>query len=116
MTTTGSLEPKQRHRRLRVGIDIVAAAMIVTGAVLVGISVSQRQHYDHALAVQASRKAQVDRAVEFEAQEFRAQARAATGQPTRLHNHSAFRRQRHHRREPAGRVAATPDGSPGASG
>ena len=81
MTTTGSLEPKQRHRRLRVGIDIVAAAMIVTGAVLVGISVSQRQHYDHALAVQASRKAQVDRAVEFEAQEFRAQHLRATTRP-----------------------------------
>ncbi len=45
--------------------------MIATGALLLGISVSQHQHHEHALAVQAARKAQVDQAASAEAQQFR---------------------------------------------
>ena len=40
-----------------------------------GISVSQHQHHDHALGLQAAHKAQVDRAAVVEAQQFRATAR-----------------------------------------
>jgi Sortase domain len=49
--------------------------MIAAGAVLAGISIGQHQHYDHALAVRAARKAQVDRAAVLEAQQFRTLAR-----------------------------------------
>jgi Sortase domain len=49
--------------------------MIVTGALLVGISVSQHQHRDRALGLQAARKAEVDRAAVIEAQQFQAVAR-----------------------------------------
>jgi hypothetical protein len=62
------------RRRLRAATDIAAAAMIATGALLLGVSVSQNHHHDHALAVQAARKAQVDRAAVAEAQQFRATA------------------------------------------
>jgi hypothetical protein len=54
--------------------------MIATGALLVGISVSQHQHHDHALGLQAARRAQVDRAAVVEAQQFQAMARPQTHQ------------------------------------
>ena len=81
MTTSGSAQPRQGRRRLRAATDIAAAAMIAAGAVLAGISVSQHQDRDHALALQAAHKAQVDRAALAEAQQFRALAatRAAQG-------------------------------------
>jgi hypothetical protein len=73
MTAIGSPGHKKGHRRLRAAIDVVGAAMIAAGAVLVGISVSQHQHYERALAAHAARKAQVDRAAVAEAVKFRAQ-------------------------------------------
>ena len=75
MTSTGSLEPKTGRRRLLRAADVAAAALIVSGALLVGISVSQHQHHDHALAAQAARKAQIEQAAKAEAQQFRAAAR-----------------------------------------
>jgi Sortase domain len=65
---------------------VAAVVMIVAGGVLSGISVSQHHARDHALAVQAARKAQVDRAALAEAQQFRAQAatRAAHGHVPRV--------------------------------
>jgi Sortase domain len=55
--------------------------MIAAGAVLAGISVSQHQHHDHALAVYAARKAQVDRATVLEARQFQAQQSRTTAGP-----------------------------------
>ena len=48
--------------------------MIAAGALLAGISIGQHEHHDHALAVQAARKAEVDRAAVAEAEQFRALA------------------------------------------
>jgi hypothetical protein len=48
--------------------------MIVSGAVLAGISVGQHQRHNHAVAVQAEVKAQVDRAAVAEAHQFQAAA------------------------------------------
>jgi hypothetical protein len=78
VTSAGSPGPKKGRRRLRAAADIAAAAMIVTGAVFAGIAVSQHQHYDHALAVHAARKAEVDRAALAEARQFLAQQSGAT--------------------------------------
>ena len=75
------MEPRHRRRVLRGATDIAAAAMIVAGALLAGISISQHEHRDHALAAQAARKAGVDRAAVAEAEQFRALARSATGHP-----------------------------------
>ena len=75
MTRTGSLEPKKGRRRLHAAADVVAAALLATGALLVGISVSQHQHHGQALAAQAARKAQIEQAAKAEAQQFRAAAR-----------------------------------------
>jgi Sortase domain len=72
MTRTGPPQPRQGRRRLRTVADIAAAVMIAAGAVLAGISISQHQDRDHALAVQAARKAEVDRAAVAEARQFRA--------------------------------------------
>lgn len=69
------------RRWQRTTADIAAAAMIVTGAVLAGISFSQHQHHDHAVAVQAERKVEVDRAALAEAQQFQAQQHSATTRP-----------------------------------
>ena len=80
MTTSGSAHPRQGRRRLRTATDITAAVMIAAGAVLAGISVSQHQDRDHALAVQAAHKAQVDRAALAEAQQFRALAKTKAAQ------------------------------------
>ena len=80
MDTTGAGELNVRRGRRRTGINIAAptmitaATMIAAGAVLVGISVSQHQHHDHLLAVQAARRAQVDRAAAAEAQQLHAAA------------------------------------------
>ena len=74
MTTAGSVQPKKRRRYLRAATNVAAAAMIATGALLVGISVSQHRHHDHAVAAQAARKVQVDRAAAAEAQRFQATA------------------------------------------
>ena len=78
MTRTGPVEPKRR-RPLRTATDVVAATMIAAGAVLAGISVGQHEHHDHALAVQAARKAEVDRAAAAEAEQFRALMRSPAG-------------------------------------
>ncbi len=82
MTTAGLVQPKKRRRYLRAATNVAAAAMIATGGLLVGISVSQHRHHDHAVAAQAARKAQVDRAAAAEARRFQAtpglQARQAT--------------------------------------
>jgi Sortase domain len=77
---TGELGPKKGHR-LRLTTDIVAATLIATGAVFAGISFSQHQHYEHALSVQAARKADVDRAALLEAQRLLADGRAERGRP-----------------------------------
>jgi sortase (surface protein transpeptidase) len=81
MTATGPVEPKVRSGRLRVGANIAGATMVAAGAVLLGISVSQHQHRDHNLAVQAARKAEVDRAAVVEAQQFRARLLLAMARP-----------------------------------
>jgi hypothetical protein len=70
VTKTGSVEAKKSRRWLQAAVDVAAAAMIATGALLTGISVSQHQQHDHALALQAGRKAQIDRAAAVEAQQF----------------------------------------------
>jgi Sortase domain len=54
--------------------------MIAGGAVLAGVAVSQHQHYNHAIALRAARKAQVDRAAVLEAQRFRAAPRVPVQQ------------------------------------
>lgn len=72
VTKNGSLQSKPGRRRFRAATDIAAVAMIAAGGVLAGISVSQHQDRDHALAVQAAHKTQVDRAALAEAQQFRA--------------------------------------------
>jgi Sortase domain len=77
MTRTGSPEPRPPRRRLRTVTDVVAATMIAAGAVLAGVSVSQHEHRDHALAAQAARKAEVDRAAAAEAEQFRAMTLSA---------------------------------------
>jgi hypothetical protein len=84
VTTTGSAGPDRGRRRLRAAIDITATAMIATGAVLAGVAVSQREHYNHALAVQAARKAQVDRAAALEAQPLRAAGRPQSHQSRQI--------------------------------
>ena len=76
MTRTGSAEPKRRRRPLRTATDVVAATMIAAGALLAGMSVSQHEHHDHTLAVQAARKTEVDRAAAAEAEQFRALTRS----------------------------------------
>ena len=86
MTTNGPPHPRQGRRRLRTATDITAAVMIVAGAVLAGISVSQHQDRDHALAVQAAHKAQVDRAALAEAQQFRALANTKAAQASARSN------------------------------
>jgi hypothetical protein len=73
VTTAGSMQPKKRRRYLRAAINVAAATMITTGALLVGISVSQHRHHDHAVAAQAARKAQVDQAAVAEARQFQAE-------------------------------------------
>jgi Sortase domain len=80
VTKNGSLQPKRGRRRLRTATDITAAVMIAAGAVLAGISVSQHQDRDHALALQAAHKAQVERAAIAEAQQFRALAATKAAQ------------------------------------
>jgi Sortase domain len=76
VTRTGKREGKEGSRRLlRIATDITAASLIATGALLVGISVSQHHHHDHAIGLQAARKAQVDRAAVIEAQRYQAMAR-----------------------------------------
>ena len=82
MTRTGSLEPKKGRRRLHGAADVAAAALILSGALLVGISVSQHQRHDHALAAQAARKAQIEQVAKAEAQQFRAAAGPKLTRPT----------------------------------
>ncbi len=74
MTRAGSVQPKKRRRYMRAATNVAAAAMIATGVLLVGISVSQHRHHDHAVAAQAARKARVDRAAAAEARRFQATA------------------------------------------
>ncbi len=85
MTTSGPPQAKKGRRRLRAAIDTTAAVMIASGVVLLGISISQREHHDHAIAAQAARKAQVDRAALVAAQQLWAATRpldpAATAKP-----------------------------------
>ncbi|HTT92903.1 MAG TPA: class F sortase [Acidimicrobiales bacterium] len=85
MTTTGSSGANRGRRRLRAAVDIAAAAMIAAGAVLAGIAVNQHQHYSHAIAAEAARKAQVDLAAELEAQRFRATAQSQSQQGPQSH-------------------------------
>ncbi len=62
------------------------SVMIAAGAVLAGISFSQHQDRDHALALQAAHKAQVDRAALAEAQQFRALAKTKAAQASARSN------------------------------
>lgn len=71
MTTTGTAGPKRGRGPLRTATDVVGAAMIVSGAVLAGISFGQHEHHDHALAAYKARIAQIDRAAAAEAQRSR---------------------------------------------
>jgi Sortase domain len=54
--------------------------MIATGVVLVGLAIGQHHHRDDAIAAEAARKAQVDRAAVLEAQQFRAMTRPQSHQ------------------------------------
>ncbi|HTT92558.1 MAG TPA: class F sortase [Acidimicrobiales bacterium] len=67
----------RKGRWLRAAVDTAAAAMIATGALLVGISANQHEHHDQAVKVQAARKARVDREAVLEAQP----PRTTTAQP-----------------------------------
>lgn len=54
--------------------------MLVSGAVLAGISFAQHEHHDHALAAYAARTAQIDRNAAAEAQRSRATALVLTAE------------------------------------
>ncbi len=59
-------------------MDVFAVVMVAAGAVLVVVSLDQQQRHNHAVAVQAARKAEVDRAAVVEAQQFRSTVQPPT--------------------------------------
>jgi Sortase domain len=81
IATTGPVELKVRRRSFRATTTIAAASLIAAGAVLLGIGVSQHQHHDDTVAVQAARRVQVDRAAVVEAQQSRVRPSPVTTAP-----------------------------------
>jgi hypothetical protein len=80
MSGTGSSGCGPGRRRLRTVADVLAVGMIMAGAVFAGISISQHQHHDSAVAAETARKAQIDRAAQAEAR------RSRTARPLRGHS------------------------------